>query len=67
MSHRSFIIDTLTKVESHAKLNVEMDKGKIKKTKLEVYEAARYFEAMIKGRDYREAHTITQRICGICT
>lgn len=66
MSHRSFIIDTLTKVESHAKLDVEMEKGKIKKTKLEVYEAARYFEAMVKGRDYREAHTITQRICGIC-
>ncbi len=67
MSHRSFIIDTLTKVESHAKLDVEMEKGKIKKTKLEVYEAARYFEAMVKGRDYREVHTITQRICGICT
>lgn len=66
MSHRHFTIDTLTKVESHAKLDVEMDKGKIKKTNLEVYEAARYFEAMVKGRDYREAHTITQRICGIC-
>ncbi|MEE9323451.1 MAG: Ni/Fe hydrogenase subunit alpha, partial [Candidatus Aenigmarchaeota archaeon] len=48
-------------------LDVEMEKGKIKKTKLEVYEAARYFEAMVKGRDYREVHTITQRICGICT
>lgn len=67
MSHRHFTIDTLTKVESHAKLDVEMDRGKIKKTELEVYEAARYFEAMLKGRDYTEAHTITQRICGICT
>ncbi|UCC91654.1 MAG: Ni/Fe hydrogenase subunit alpha [Candidatus Aenigmatarchaeota archaeon] len=67
MSHRSFVIDTLTKVESHAKLDVEMEKGEIKKTKLEVYEAARYFEAMVRGRDYREAHTITQRVCGICS
>jgi coenzyme F420-reducing hydrogenase alpha subunit len=67
MSHRSFIIDTLTKVESHAKLDVEMEKGKIKKTQLAVYEAARYFEAMVRGRDYREAHTITQRVCGICS
>lgn len=67
MSHRHFTIDTLTKVESHAKLDVEIDKGKIRKTMLKVYEAARYFEAMVKGRDYTEAHTITQRICGICT
>ena len=67
MSHKVFSIDALTKVEGHAKLKVEMDGKTVKKTNLEVYEASRYFEAMVRGRDYREAHTITQRICGICS
>ena len=67
MSHEGFTIEELTKLEGHAKLNVEMAGRSVKKVDLEVYEASRYFEAMLLGRDYAEAPTITQRICGICS
>ena len=67
MSHRGFTLDELTKLEGHAKLNVEMDGDRVKKTHLEVYEASRYFESLLLGRDFREAPIITQKICGICS
>ncbi len=67
MSHKGFTLEELTKLEGHAKLNVDMKGGKVNKVWLEVYEASRYFEAMLLGRDYREAPSITQRICGICS
>jgi sulfhydrogenase subunit alpha len=67
MSHRGFTLDELTKLEGHAKLNVEMDGDRVKKTHLEVYEASRYFETLLLGRDFREAPIITQKICGICS
>lgn len=67
MSHRGFTLEELTKIEGHAKLNVEMEGGKVTRTNLEVYEASRYFESLLLGRDFREAPAITQRICGICS
>jgi coenzyme F420-reducing hydrogenase alpha subunit len=67
MSHGGFTLEELTKIEGHAKLDVEMEGGKVKRTNLEVYEASRYFESLLLRRDYREAPSITQRICGICS
>ncbi|MFH1236793.1 MAG: Ni/Fe hydrogenase subunit alpha [Candidatus Aenigmatarchaeota archaeon] len=67
MSHQGFTLEELTKLEGHAKLSVEMEGNVVKNTKLEVYEASRYFESLLLGRDYREAPTITQKICGICS
>lgn len=67
MSHNGFTIEELTKLEGHAKLDIEMEGGKVKRTNLEVYEASRYFESMVLGRDCRETPAIMQRICGICS
>ena len=67
MSHQGFTLEELTKLEGHAKLSVEMEGSVVKNTKLEVYEASRYFESLLLGRDYREAPSITQKICGICS
>lgn len=67
MTAKKFRIDQLTKVEGHAKLDLEVEGGKVKTNKLEVFEASRYFEALVRGKYYREAPAITQRICGICS
>jgi coenzyme F420-reducing hydrogenase alpha subunit len=34
--------------------------------KLRIYEPPRFFEAFLRGRDFREPVDITARICGIC-
>lgn len=57
----------LTRVEGHGNIVVNMKEGKLEKARLEIVEAPRFFEAMLKGRSFHEAHIITSRICGICS
>ncbi len=57
----------VTRVEGHGNIVVDIDKGKIEKLQWQVPEAPRFFEAMVKGREYTDLATITSRICGICS
>ena len=57
----------LTRVEGHGNIVVNMKEGKLEKAQLEIVEARRYFESMLKGRSFHEAAIITSRICGICS
>ncbi|MEE9118042.1 MAG: nickel-dependent hydrogenase large subunit, partial [Calditrichia bacterium] len=59
-------IHHLTRVEGHGNIVVNMRDGKLERAELEIVEAMRYFEAMLKGRSFHEAAIITSRICGIC-
>ncbi|MFP4423795.1 MAG: Ni/Fe hydrogenase subunit alpha [Candidatus Woesearchaeota archaeon] len=60
-------IDHITKVEGHGKLYVNIDKGEVECVQMEIFEGARYFESLVKGRHYSEVPDITSRICGICS
>ncbi|MBC8479506.1 MAG: Ni/Fe hydrogenase subunit alpha [FCB group bacterium] len=57
----------LTRVEGHGNIVVNMKDGVLEKAQLDIVEAPRYFEAMLKGRSFHEAAIITSRICGICS
>ena len=57
----------LTRVEGHGNIVVNMKEGVLEKAQLEIVEAPRYFEAMLKGRSFHEAAIVTSRICGICS
>lgn len=57
----------LTRVEGHGDIVVNMRDGVLEKAQLDIVEAPRYFEAMLKGRSFHEAAIITSRICGICS
>ncbi len=57
----------LTRVEGHGNIVVNMKEGRLEKAELQIVEAPRYFEAMLKGRSFHEAAIITSRICGICS
>lgn len=57
----------LTRVEGHGDIVVNMKDGRLEKAQLDIVEAPRYFEAMLKGRSFHEAAIITSRICGICS
>ncbi len=56
----------LTRVEGHGNIVVNMKEGRLEKAELQIVEAPRYFEALLKGRSFHEAAIITSRICGIC-
>lgn len=57
----------LTRVEGHGNIVVDMKNGVLNKAQLDIVEAPRYFEALLKGRSFHEAAIITSRICGICS
>ena len=63
---RRIRVDALARVEGEGALHVEVRDGAVQEVRLEIYEPPRFFEALLRGRDFREAPDITARICGIC-
>lgn len=59
-------IREITRVEGHGNIVIDIRNGRVKELKLEIIESPRFFEVMLKGRKYDEAHHIMSRICGIC-
>jgi sulfhydrogenase subunit alpha len=57
----------ITRVEGHGNITVDIKNGTVEKCQLDIVEAPRFFEAMLKGRHYDEAALIISRICGICS
>ena len=60
-------VEHLTRVEGHGNILINVKDGKLEKCELEIIEAPRFFEAMVKGRSLFEVQHITSRICGICS
>lgn len=63
---RTIKVDYLARVEGEGALYVKVKDGKISDLKFRIFEPPRFFEAFLRGRDFREAPDITARICGIC-
>ncbi len=63
---RRIRVDALARVEGEGALHVEVRGGKVEDVRLQIYEPPRFFEALLRGRDFGEAPDITARICGIC-
>ena len=63
---RTISVDYLARVEGEGALRVKLKGGRVEDVKLEIFEPPRFFEAFLRGRDFREAPDITARICGIC-
>jgi coenzyme F420-reducing hydrogenase alpha subunit len=57
----------ITRVEGHGNIVVNVTNGKIEKLQWQVPEAPRFFEAMVRGRNYQDIQLIASRICGICS
>lgn len=63
---RRIVVDPVTRIEGHLRLEVEVKNGKI----VDAYSAGtmvRGFEKILKGRDPRDAWAFTERACGVCT
>ena len=66
MSTRTIKVDYLARVEGEGAMRIEIKDGKLTDVKLKIFEPPRFFEALLRGRDFTEAPDITARICGIC-
>jgi coenzyme F420-reducing hydrogenase alpha subunit len=63
---RTIKVDYLTRVEGEGALHLKVRNGEVAECNLKIFEPPRFFEAFLRGRDFREAPDITARICGIC-
>lgn len=60
------VVDPLTRIEGHLRVEVEIENGKIKEAR-SCGTLFRGLEIILKGRDPRDAQHFTQRTCGVCT
>jgi coenzyme F420-reducing hydrogenase alpha subunit len=66
MTRRTLAVNALARVEGEGGMFVEVREGQVQSVSLDIYEPPRFFEALLRGRDFSEAPDITARICGIC-
>lgn len=64
--NRTIKVDYLARVEGEGSLLVKISDDRITDLKFKIFEPPRFFEAFLRGRDFREAPDIAARICGIC-
>jgi sulfhydrogenase subunit alpha len=60
-------VEYLTRVEGHGNIVVNVKDSRLEECRLDIVEAPRFFEGMLRGRSIFEAQHITCRICGICS
>jgi len=63
---RTIRTDYLARVEGEGAMTVRLDGDRVEHVELRIFEPPRFFEALLRGRSFREAPDITARICGIC-
>jgi coenzyme F420-reducing hydrogenase alpha subunit len=66
MKTKTIKVDYLARVEGEGALYVKIKDNAVKDVKLKIFEPPRFFEALLRGRNFGEAPDITARICGIC-
>ncbi len=59
------VIDPVTRLEGHLKIEAEIEDGRVKDA-WSTANMARGFEILLKGKDPRDAQVVCERICGIC-
>lgn len=67
MSKTAIQVDHIARIEGHGNIHVVINDGVVESVEMQVSEPARFFESMVKGRDYSELSYIVSRICGICS
>ncbi|PHR57904.1 MAG: hydrogenase 2 large subunit [Arcobacter sp.] len=64
---KKIIIDPITRIEGHLRIEVEVDENNIVTEAWASGQLFRGIEIILKGRDPRDVGLIAQRICGVCT
>jgi coenzyme F420-reducing hydrogenase alpha subunit len=59
-------VDYVTRVEGHGNIVAKVKDGELVECRMEITESPRFFEAMLRGRSWKDAMFLVTRICGIC-
>ncbi len=59
-------VNHITRIEGHGNIVVRIHGGILEHCELQVVEAPRYFEAMLRGQPSEQVSHLASRICGIC-
>jgi coenzyme F420-reducing hydrogenase alpha subunit len=65
-NERTIRVGALARVEGEGSLTIRLRAGRVEDVQLRIFEAPRFFEAILRGRAPEEVPDITARICGIC-
>ena len=66
MARTKVVVDPITRIEGHLRIEVQAENGRI----ADAWASSTQFrgiEIIMEGRDPRDAWAFTQRICGVCT
>ena len=66
MSAQTIVVDPVTRIEGHLRIEAEFDGSRITRASSSGT-MVRGIEIILKGRDPRNAWAFAQRICGVCT
>lgn len=67
MANKRVVIDPITRIEGHLRVEVEVDDNNVIKNAFSSSTLWRGLEVIVKGRDPRDVGLLVQRICGVCT
>jgi len=66
-SGRRVVVDPITRIEGHLRIEVNVDENNIIRNAVSTGTMWRGLEVILRGRDPRDAWAFVQRICGVCT
>ena len=66
MASNTVVVDPVTRIEGHLRIEAETEQGKITRA-LSSGTMVRGLEIILRDRDPRDAWVFAQRICGVCT
>jgi len=66
-SGRRIVVDPVTRIEGHMRVEVNVDENNIIRNAVSTGTMWRGLEVILKGRDPRDAWAFVERICGVCT
>ncbi len=61
------VVDPLTRVEGHGRVELLLKEGGLHEVKVRLLESPRLFESLVVGRRYDEVPDLVCRICAICS
>jgi len=67
MKNKKIVIDPITRIEGHLRVEVEVDEDGVVQEAYASGQLFRGIEIILKGRDPRDAGLLAGRICGVCT
>ena len=67
MANKHIIVDPITRIEGHLRIEAVIDENNVVKDAYASSTMFRGIETILKGRDPRDAGLLSMRICGVCT